>query len=86
MIEHQRPLPRIMIALGTAETLGIVNHVINCALLQVNKDWDRLPIGKSLPGRQCVLRDIDSQQRIITHDIVGELCVVAGNEYKHFVS
>jgi hypothetical protein len=78
--EHQRPLPRIMIALGTAETLGIVTHVINWNLLQIKNDWDTLPIGKSLPGRQCFLRDINSQQHITTHDIVGELCAVAGNE------
>ncbi|CAF4119760.1 unnamed protein product [Adineta steineri] len=86
VVEHQQPLPRIMIALGTAETSGIVHHVMNWNLLQISKDWDTLPIGKSLPGRQCFLRDTNGQQRITMHDIVGELCVVAGNEYKLFIS
>jgi len=75
-----------MIGLGTAETSGILFHVINSAPLQLKKDWDILPIGKSFPRRQCFLRDIGSQQQITTCDIVGELCVVAGNEYKFFVS
>jgi hypothetical protein len=85
-IEHQRPLPRIIIMLGTTETSGTVSHVVSWDLLQMNKDWDTLPVGKSMPGRQCFLRDISSQQRITTYDLAGELCIAAGNEYKFFFS
>ena len=66
-----------MIALGTAETSGIVNYLVSYDLLENNNDWE-LPIGKSSPGRHCFLLDNDSQQQITAPGVVGELCVMAG--------
>ena len=67
-----------MNVLSAAETGSIFQYVVSSNLLQQYEIWDVIPSGKLLLGRQCFLLDTDTQQRILTHDVVGELCLVAG--------
>ena len=78
VIENRGLSPRIMNILSTAEIGSVIQCVVTSDLLQQYKEWDTLPSGKNFPRRQCFLLDINSQQLILTHGIVGELCIAEG--------